>query len=96
MARGAVGTIWRPPAVAEMMVRLLERLQGEEEVDGGGERERKRGEKRNNKKRPEIEIKKTLFAYLCTRVGAALASLTAIIPPIECPTRCADCQPTAS
>ena len=49
MARGAVGTIWSPPAVAEMMVRLswLRGSEGEKERDKeaeeeGGERERKK------------------------------------------------------
>ena len=55
------------------------------------ERRKKAREENQKKKEPEKNS-----SYLCTRVGAALASLTAIIPPMECPTRCADFQPTAS
>jgi hypothetical protein len=59
------------------------------------EREREREEK-GGERGGKIKFEQNSLSHLCTRVGAALASLTAIMPPMECPTRCADFQPTAS
>ena len=59
MARGAVGTIWSPPAVAEMIVRLVVGVFGGVNEKVVSERKRRR-KKRNEKKNPSLEKKKKL------------------------------------